>query len=159
MPLPSTSRHRTTEFEFVTTSTCKTVPTPLLQRPDLPRHLYDGPLVEPRTSVLKSVVRARVGKGVGMPRFTRRERNREMFRQVNENIALLDRLRGDDATLSLICECHRLGCADVVEAPAATYAAVKGEGLFLVRRGHEDPDQEAVVADHGDFLIVRDDGG
>jgi hypothetical protein len=90
-----------------------------------------------------------------VPRQIRRARNRELFRQVNESIADLDRLSAE--THSLICECRRLGCVELVEVPAAVFAAVKDEGAtFVVRNGHEEIEHEVVVADHGLFLVVRD---
>jgi hypothetical protein len=92
-----------------------------------------------------------------MPRAVRRERNRELFRQVNETIAGLDRLATKTETLGLICECHTLGCANLVQVPAILFAAVKDDGsLFLVSQGHIDPEQDVIVADHGSFQVVRD---
>ena len=46
-----------------------------------------------------------------------------------------------------------------MDVPAALYEAVKGDGPFLVRLGHEAPETDAVVADHESFIIVRDVGG
>ena len=89
-----------------------------------------------------------------MPRSARRDRNRELFRQVNEKIEGLDRFRSE-GKLSLICECHELGCGDLIEVPVAVYATLKEEGAFVVVRGHEDPKHEHVV-DHGWFLVVRE---
>jgi len=95
-----------------------------------------------------------------MPRSARKNRNRALFRQVNEAIAGLDRLRSDAGTLALICECHRLGCGDLVEVPSAVYASLADDGSsFVVRRGHEDPEDEGIVSDHGSFLVVRDRPG
>jgi hypothetical protein len=93
-----------------------------------------------------------------MPRSARKNRNRELFRQVNEKIAELERFRSSEDTLSLICECRRLGCGDHVEVPAAVYATLTKDGgsAFVVLRGHEDPEHEDVVTDHGSFLVVRE---
>jgi hypothetical protein len=92
-----------------------------------------------------------------MPRQARKARNQELFRQVNDTIADLDLLRGDDDVLALICECIKLGCTESVDVPVSVYATLRNERTtFLVRRGHEDPEHEAVVADHGSFLVVRE---
>jgi hypothetical protein len=92
-----------------------------------------------------------------VPRAVRKQRNRALFRRVNDSIADLERLHDGADSFGLLCECHRLGCSELVVMPRAVYATVREDDeVFLVRQGHEEPEQELVVADHGAFLIVRE---
>jgi hypothetical protein len=98
-----------------------------------------------------------MGVETPMPRAVRKARNQELFRQVNDTIADLDLLRGDGDSLALICECSSLGCAEPVDVPVSLYATLRNDPTaFIVGRGHEDPEHESVVADHGSFLLVRE---
>lgn len=92
-----------------------------------------------------------------MPRVTRRARNQTLFREVNERIAeLLNRLDGEAATQSFICECSRTGCTDMIDVPLATYSRVRDDPtLFLLAVGHEDPSHEDVIEIHDGYLIAK----
>jgi hypothetical protein len=92
-----------------------------------------------------------------VPRVVRRSENQRLFREVNERIAELSaRLDAPDGAQSFFCECARVGCREMLEAPLAVYAIVRDDAdLYVVIPGHEDPAREQTVADHGAFLIVR----
>jgi len=58
--------------------------------------------------------------------------------------------------LGLVCECGRTGCTEIVQVSIANYARARNDPtLFLVKAGHEDPDDEGVVETWGDYLIVQ----
>ena len=92
-----------------------------------------------------------------MPRSVRRERNRSLFREVNERLTGL----APDAPGQLqefICECSHLGCAAHMLLPLSLYARVRREPTtFLVVPGHEAPAHEAVVTRLPQCVIVRSD--
>jgi hypothetical protein len=92
-----------------------------------------------------------------MPRAVRKAKNQALFREVNERIASLAlELEGFGGTQAFFCECDRLGCRDPLELPLETYAQIRDDPTaFVVLRGHEDARHEAVISDHGSYLIVR----
>lgn len=89
-----------------------------------------------------------------MPRWARKEHNQSLFRHVNDQIASLTRFQTERG--SFVCECHRLGCTELIEMPVEAYEEVRGDPTaFLVLPGHQDLDDEVVAADHGSYLVVR----
>jgi hypothetical protein len=90
-----------------------------------------------------------------VPRWARKEHNQSLFRHVNDEIASLSRFQAGSQQ-SFICECHRLGCTEMITMPFEDYEQVRGDPTaFLVLRGHENPDEEVIAADHGSYLVVR----
>jgi hypothetical protein len=91
-----------------------------------------------------------------MPRAVRKANNQALFREVNERIAsLASKLEVFGGTQAFFCECDRVGCRETLELPLETYAQIRDDPTaFVVLRGHEDPRREAVVSDHGSYLIV-----
>ena len=92
-----------------------------------------------------------------MPRTARKTRNQELFREVNARIADISSNMDDSIeALGLVCECGRTGCTEIVQVSIAHYARARNDPtLFLVKAGHEDPDDEGVVETWGDYLIVQ----
>jgi hypothetical protein len=92
-----------------------------------------------------------------VPRTKRRTENQLLFREVNERIAELWTVLDErEAPLSVVCECWRVGCIERGAVPLDVYGRARdGDGLFVVVCGHEDPEHEQMVEDHGDFVIVR----
>ena len=91
-----------------------------------------------------------------MPQAVRKARNQTLFREINESIAGLSRFHDGSGTIGLVCECHRLGCADTIEVPFDVYASVRDDpATFVVVAGHEDEDHEYVVGAYDRYLIVR----
>jgi hypothetical protein len=79
--------------------------------------------------------------------------NEASYRRVNEGIA-----KGTDPSprLSILCECGRLGCNQLIEVARDDYEAVRADSRrFLIVPGHELLEAETVVADHGTFLVVE----
>jgi hypothetical protein len=96
-----------------------------------------------------------------MPRVERKARNQALFRQVNERIAeQASNWEAQPEAQLFICECSRIGCTAQVELPALAYARVREDPTtFLILGGHEDLDHEEVLADEGNYLIVRNRPG
>jgi hypothetical protein len=91
-----------------------------------------------------------------MPRSSRKSLNQSLFREVNETMAELPSLRPDSEPREFICECAEVGCTELISLMPSAYREVRGDPtLFLVLRGHEDPDRETVVTEHDIYLVVR----
>jgi hypothetical protein len=90
-----------------------------------------------------------------MPRDSRRLKNREVFRSVNDRIAeVAAHLWGAAELQTFICECDRMDCTEEIQAPIEVYDRIRETaGAYLVRAGHEDP-SETVVFEHGGYLMV-----
>jgi hypothetical protein len=96
---------------------------------------------------------------------TRRPRiaaNEAVFRTVNEQIEGLNRTLGpDDATpdqpdsMAVVCECGDVSCFEQIRISIDVYEKVRSDStLFVVVPGHEIPDVEDIVAEHGSFNVV-----
>jgi hypothetical protein len=83
--------------------------------------------------------------------------NEAMFRQVNERLEELNRTFADFTDhLQVVCECADIGCAEMIDVPAADYERVRSEPThFIVVPGHEVADVEDVVEVHQAFHVVR----
>lgn len=83
--------------------------------------------------------------------------NEAVFRAVNEEIeALADRFGLTGETLDLICECGSASCAERIRVPHDDYLDLRADpATFAVVPGHEIPDVEDVVADRGEYVVVR----
>jgi hypothetical protein len=76
-----------------------------------------------------------------------------LFRGINTRIA---EMRGEDATLSLICECGHVSCFRVLEVVAAEFDGVRHTpGALVVWREHVERPM-ALVSDHGETCIVHE---
>jgi hypothetical protein len=77
---------------------------------------------------------------------------------VNERISELSVMLGAaDAPQSFVCECARVGCRELLEVPLRVFYAIvrDHDDVYLVLPGHEDPEHEQTIVDHGDFRAVR----
>jgi hypothetical protein len=90
----------------------------------------------------------------------RAARNEALFREVNENIALLEERHGTTITEPVfICECANDGCTEQFAVDLDTYQRVREQPrLFFVLPGHQAPELERVVETHRDYLIVEKTG-
>jgi hypothetical protein len=92
----------------------------------------------------------------------RKAANEAVFREVNEQVVeLQERFSVENGEpLSLVCECDRLGCAELLRVSLATYEAIRADGAcFLVVPGHEDLSVEEVVDAFDGCTIVRKRAG
>ncbi|HEX3332034.1 MAG TPA: hypothetical protein VHS27_19070 [Gaiellales bacterium] len=90
-------------------------------------------------------------------RLARAEKNEQAYKDHNERRAALEEDAGvpDDERVPFACECDDPECSRGVDLTIAEYEALAGPAdQFVVAPGHEDPDVEVVVEDHGSFLVV-----
>ena len=87
--------------------------------------------------------------------------NEILYRVVNEKIEALNLAFGTlTETMTVVCECGRLTCAEQVELEIADYERIRSDpSLFVVVPGHEAGGVEAVLEHHGSYDVVRKDDG
>ena len=88
----------------------------------------------------------------------RAARNEAVFREVNERIkSLSGELAGNDGeTFSILCECSRDTCTELVRIKPDEYEAVRRRGArFAIVAGHEDETVERVVEQNERFAVVE----
>jgi hypothetical protein len=79
--------------------------------------------------------------------------NEAVFRELNAQLVGL--APGDDA-ISCVCECGDIACVEKLVLSRAEYRRVREDPTtFAIRRGHEKPDVEDVVASYDDYEVVR----
>ena len=82
--------------------------------------------------------------------------NESVFRSLNEKIE--DVARGFSVapeSMSIVCECGDINCAEQLEVDLATYEHVRSDPTwFVIVPGHEVSDVEDIVARHDGFDIV-----
>ena len=98
-----------------------------------------------------------------MSREDQRERqakNEAVFRALNENIlGLASTLGGQDQPYEFICECATLGCLERLSMTLQEFEDVRVvPARFVLAPGHQDIAVEAVVEDHGGFIVVEKAG-
>jgi hypothetical protein len=83
--------------------------------------------------------------------------NEATFRDLNEG---LDRVVGSlPGPAAYYCECADPECDQPLVLDRASYREVRADPRqFLVAPGHEQPEFEDVVADHGRYRVVRKTG-
>jgi hypothetical protein len=83
--------------------------------------------------------------------------NEAMFREVNERLEELNRTFADFTDhLQVVCECADMGCAEMIQVPAAEYERIRSDPLlFILVPGHEVADVEDVVEVLRGFEVVR----
>lgn len=87
----------------------------------------------------------------------RAARNEALFREVNENIAQLEKDYGSDITApTFICECANELCTERVSVDTETYERVRDNPRwFIVLPGHVDETVERIVEKHSSYLVVE----
>lgn len=95
-----------------------------------------------------------------MSRTDRKARNQALFRSVNERIAEVASGFGVTTAQAFVCECSRIGCAEMLVLDPATYGQVRDDPTtFVVVPGHEDPGHEVVLAGSDRYVVVRNGHG
>ena len=90
----------------------------------------------------------------------RQARNEALYRNVNEQLASLDRRAGSwaggETLFEFVCECGRgEGCGERVRMTISEYDRVRGQDdRFAVVPGHESDEIELVVERHDRYLVV-----
>jgi hypothetical protein len=93
---------------------------------------------------------------------TRVGQNEALFRQINEELEVLDRgvAALADNTLHIVCECGDLGCQERLVVAVDQYEAVRSDpALFFVVSGHEILSAEDIVERTDRYNIVRKHAG
>jgi hypothetical protein len=87
--------------------------------------------------------------------------NEALYRAVNERIEDLNETFGMiTESMTVVCECASLECAEQIELPIPEYERVREDATqFVVRPGHEVPDVESVLEQHEEWLLIRKDPG
>jgi hypothetical protein len=89
-------------------------------------------------------------------RDRRRALNEATFRRINERLQSVNETFGTRGRISVVCECDDAACLDQISLAPEDYARVRAEPvLFVVRPGHESPAVESVIADRGEYRVVR----
>ena len=89
-------------------------------------------------------------------RRERAARNESLFREVNERI---EDLAGNASFSLFICECMNQNCDEAVSVTHEEYEHVRsGPNRFIVLRGHEIPEVDAVVETCDRYLVVEKRG-
>jgi hypothetical protein len=90
----------------------------------------------------------------------RAARNEALFREVNENIARLEKDYGSELTApTFICECASELCTDHVPVDVETYRRVReNPRRFIVLPGHVDETLESVIETRPGYVIVEKTG-
>jgi hypothetical protein len=83
--------------------------------------------------------------------------NEVLYRAVNERIEDLSTAFGMvTETMSVVCECGDIKCAEQIEVDLPTYERIRAEPtLFFIRPGHEYPDVEDIVEHTDRYDVVR----
>ena len=82
--------------------------------------------------------------------------NEALFRAANERIADWDERDRAEAVELYFCECADLDCREKVRLQEGEYEAVRSDSRrFLVVAGHEVPDVETVIEEHGGWSVVE----
>jgi hypothetical protein len=83
-------------------------------------------------------------------------RQQSLFRDVNERIKDLAASFEVADTIEIVCECGQEGCAEQFELPLVEYERLRLIPThFAVLPGHEIPNVERIVEDHGRFMVVE----
>jgi hypothetical protein len=88
--------------------------------------------------------------------------NEATIRDVNEGIERGQWPGEEDTPVGFRCECARLGCNQLVELTVREYERIRSNPRrFVIVRGHEFPEVEAVVETRPGYVIVekRDQAG
>jgi hypothetical protein len=83
--------------------------------------------------------------------------NETRFREVNERLESVQASVGTgNGGIDVLCECGERDCTEQVTLALADYEAVRADPVaFVVKPGHEAPEVEHIVEQHGDYNIVR----
>ena len=83
--------------------------------------------------------------------------NEAIYRAVNEKIEALNESFGTLAeSMTIVCECGNLSCAEQIELEPGTYERVRADpAQFVVVPGHQIPDVEDGLETTGRFAVVR----
>ena len=90
-------------------------------------------------------------------RLRRVGENEALYRLVNERLeALSGGVITSSGEFGVICECAMLDCKSQIMIRPTVYEQARAHSdHFIVLRGHQIDDIEAVVEDHGSFIVIE----
>ena len=90
-------------------------------------------------------------------RIRRVGENEALYRLVNEQIhALIPGVAATTGDFSVICECGTLDCKAQIVVTREVYEQTRAQSdHFIVLRGHQLGDLEAIVEDHETFFVIE----
>ena len=84
--------------------------------------------------------------------------NEALFRAANERMAKWDEQHAERPAEPYYCECGDRSCREKVWLHENEYESVRAQPhRFFVVSGHEIPDVETVIEDHGEWVVVEKD--
>jgi hypothetical protein len=91
------------------------------------------------------------------PRTQRVGVNETLFREINERLEGLNKTFSElTDKIEFVCECARATCIERFSMDVAAYERLRADPTtFAVKPGHQLPDVEEVVEEHGQYLVVR----
>jgi hypothetical protein len=79
--------------------------------------------------------------------------NQSLIREVNERI---EKLADDAAHPEFLCECANTNCVETIELSIAEYESIRSSPVrFPIKVGHDYPEFERVVEEHGRYVVVE----
>jgi hypothetical protein len=83
--------------------------------------------------------------------------DRALFREINEKLLALNEVFGElVGTFTIVCECSRTECVEILEIPPATYRAIRHDGrTFAIRADHVESSSERVIGKHDGYAVVE----
>jgi hypothetical protein len=94
-----------------------------------------------------------------MDRKERIEENEKLFREVNERVADMQASFQSGPDPEWICECGDETCFEKLSIPLTEYRDVRAhKAWFVIVPGHEIPDVERIVSEHGRYDVVEKGG-
>jgi hypothetical protein len=95
------------------------------------------------------------------PRAQRVGVNETLFREINERLEGLNKTFSElTDKIEFVCECADGTCIERFPMDVAAYERLRADATtFAVKPGHELPDMEEVIEEHGHYLVVRKQAG
>jgi len=85
----------------------------------------------------------------------RAARNETLFREVNEEVARLER-RLEGGAPQFVCECAAESCLERITVPLAAYEQIRSHPRrFVLKPGHEQESLERVVESERGYIVVE----
>lgn len=94
----------------------------------------------------------------GHDEVLRAARNQALYREVNERLEALNEAFENvlDAGSAWVRECADMNCTATMELTLGEYEALRAHpNRFAVLPGHALPEVEAIVEDHGGYVVVE----
>jgi hypothetical protein len=90
-------------------------------------------------------------------RIRRIGQNEALYRQVNEKVrGINEGVATMMGTFDILCECGTLECMEHISVTPQVYEQTRADPhRFIVLPGHQIDDIEAVVSEHGNYIVLE----